>query len=49
MDEHEGYLEPIGDFGDDGAFRQEAEETLADCIRKGHDQDAERHHLARIS
>ena len=44
-DKDEGYLEAIGDLGDDGALREEAEEALADGVREGEHEDAERDHL----
>ena len=42
---HEGNLECVSDFGDDGAFRKEPEEFFADCERKRGDEDAECYHL----
>jgi hypothetical protein len=45
VDEHEGNLEDVGDLGDDGAFREEAEEFFADCVWKRGYEEAESYHL----
>lgn len=44
---HERYLEPIGDFGDDGALGQKTEEALSDDVGQREHEDAERDHLRR--
>lgn len=44
-DKDEGDLEAIGDLGDGVVLCEEAEEALADGVREGEHEDAERDHL----
>ena len=46
-DLHKRYFQRIRDFGNDRAFGEEVEESLADRVRERRDKDTESDHLGR--
>lgn len=47
-DAHESNLQPICQFGDDEALREECEHTFSDGVRQREDDEAEANHLTMI-